>query len=95
MQQRANSRNDGAGPGAVIHNFRNDLLQLLEIRRLTSELAQAEIAVRDDCGQGLVDLVSNRGNQFSHRQTTADASKVSLRLIQFIFGTLTVGDFSS
>jgi hypothetical protein len=39
----------------------------------------------------LVDLVSNRGNQFSHCHGACDVSEIRLRLQQRDIGTLVLG----
>src|SRR5215468_11312417 len=64
------------------------LPRLIQVRHGPREPTQTGVGIGHDGGERLVDLVSNRGRQLSHRHDPCDASRVRLRLVQGLFGAL-------
>src|ERR1700683_3828044 len=87
--ERANPLNHFARPMGLPDHTLDRGSYIVSSWRLEREQSQANLAVRDDGGDRLVNFVGDRSRQLSQSHQPTDVREFRLRLLQSLFGALT------
>jgi len=91
-EQGADPDEHVGGPGPVRDDGAERLANLAQRRAVGAEPVETGVRVGDDGGQGLIDLVGDRGGQLAQRGHARHPRQLDLDLVQGLLGALALGD---